>query len=737
MDNNKKLINLANLAKLSKSLDDRCKDSVNEVKSSVDEAKAEFVSEIARVEAMLGGRSIRYVTQDEYDALSPAEKNSDTVVYFVTDDMGDDGIHDHDDLYFTKEEINALLAALPDNDHTHDEYYTTTTIDSMLSNKSDKDHEHSDYATKDEVEALGSNVDKELAKKADKSEIPSLENYYNKNDVDGIKKNLESTIAGEVAALTSAIGGKANEGHNHDTLYHTKEYINANFYTRNDIDSTVNEINADKADKADLASYYTKTEVNGIKDDILEVQEELSTELDKTKTELANHKHDDDYYTKNEINTKFNNVAEKEHDHDDVYATKDEVEALETNYGLQLDNKADKSELSRFDNYYNITQVDGFVSNIESNIAEEVSTLNGAIATAKTNAINSAKSYTDTAVSNLVDSAPEAMNTLNELAEAIKNHNDEYTAYVATVASNIATAKAEAIADAAAKDTALHTTITTEINGKIEDINESISNNVSTLEGKIETAKAEAIAEAAKKDTALHTTISAEIDADVKAEADRAKAAEEGLQAKFDSLDTSFENHNHDDKYYTESEIDTKIAGINTTIETQVAKLTGNIATAKSQAITEAGKLDAALKTQLQAEIDADVKIEKERAENKEAEIIGQLTADKSALMKEINDLKAALNPEVKLVSVTGNTLTLTADKYQKCMNMVDGVQVVFPSVTNFTEIHLYFTTEIDLNLDFPECKWRVDPNIEEGKSYEIIAIYNTIEWLVNVIVYS
>ena len=89
-------------------------------------------------------------------------------------------------------------------------------------------------------------------------------------------------------------------------------------------------------------------------------------------------------------------------------------------------------------------------------------------------------------------------------------------------------------------------------------------------------------------------------------------------------------------------------------------------------------------------------------------------------------------------VDVVDGVLNLTNDKYQKVLNMVDGVEVVFPEVTGLTEIHLFFTSEDEINLSFPDnCKWRIDPNVEIGNSYELICIYNTIEWLVNVKYYS
>ena len=70
---------------------------------------------------------------------------------------------------------------------------------------------------------------------------------------------------------------------------------------------------------------------------------------------------------------------------------------------------------------------------------------------------------------------------------------------------------------------------------------------------------------------------------------------------------------------------------------------------------------------------------------------------------------------EVVQVDIVDNILQLTTDKYQKT-NMVDGTEIIFPSVNKFTEIHLYFDAETNLSLNFPDCKWRVEPNIEEGK---------------------
>ena len=136
---------------------------------------------------------------------------------------------------------------------------------------------------------------------------------------------------------------------------------------------------------------------------------------------------------------------------------------------------------------------------VQGNEAQE-----GSIAKAE----KDAKDYADQKIAELVDSAPDNLNTLKELAEAIKTHGNEYTAYIETVNGQIATAKQEAI-------------------------------NAAGLA-------------ADNKDLELHQTISAEIDADVKAEADRAKAEEADIRADFATADAKVLA---DAKAYTDQEV--------------------------------------------------------------------------------------------------------------------------------------------------------------------------------------
>lgn len=92
-------------------------------------------------------------------------------------------------------------------------------------------------------------------------------------------------------------------------------------------------------------------------------------------------------------------------------------------------------------------------------------------------------------------------------------------------------------------------------------------------------------------------------------------------------------------------------------------------------------------------------------------------------------------------ITVINGVVSLTNDRYQKINEVVDGdIQFVFPEidVTEFTEISVFFSVGTDVNIAFPEnCKWRVDPNINKAKAFEVVCKYNTMMWLVNVIAYS
>lgn len=94
------------------------------------------------------------------------------------------------------------------------------------------------------------------------------------------------------------------------------------------------------------------------------------------------------------------------------------------------------------------------------------------------------------------------------------------------------------------------------------------------------------------------------------------------------------------------------------------------------------------------------------------------------------------LQKSVVSKTVSNGTLTLTTDRYQKA-TLANGNTIALPTVSNFTEINLFVKGALT-NINLPEnCKWRVDHNLSAGTSYMFTFIYTTVEWLVEVKIYS
>jgi hypothetical protein len=232
-------------------------------------------------------------------------------------------------------------------------------------------------------------------------------------------------------------------------------------------------------------------------------------------------------------------------------------------------------------------------------------------------------------------------------------------------------------------------------------------------------------------------------------------------------------SHNHNDSYYTKSQVDTAIAGV-TVDSIQAAPKThthnqinsrGNVApetannrpavsglsmsqaynngypTAYGNVMTMKGGGDGQLLIGWSgtngAHAPAYIRSRRDQLDANWSEWAQIYT---TANKPSCNDIGAAPKDNaISTVSVSNGKLALTKAKRQKCTNIVSGTEIVFPTVSNteFLEIHLYFNAELNMNLILPDCKWRVDPNLEAGKSYELVATWNTMNWLANLIVYS
>ena len=93
-----KLIDINNLDKLSKALDAHYKELIDKEKARALAEEQKLQDKINATEDMLGGKSIRYVTQAEYDGLTEEEKNNSEITYFIVDAI--DSSHGHENKDF-------------------------------------------------------------------------------------------------------------------------------------------------------------------------------------------------------------------------------------------------------------------------------------------------------------------------------------------------------------------------------------------------------------------------------------------------------------------------------------------------------------------------------------------------------------------------------------------------------------------------------------------------------------
>ena len=92
----KKIVDLDNITRFASALDSRMinKIAIEELRAKAEESN--LLQAINRAEQMLGGKSLVYLTEAEYDSLTDEEKNNENIMYCITDaiDTGN-ASHEH------------------------------------------------------------------------------------------------------------------------------------------------------------------------------------------------------------------------------------------------------------------------------------------------------------------------------------------------------------------------------------------------------------------------------------------------------------------------------------------------------------------------------------------------------------------------------------------------------------------------------------------------------------------
>ncbi len=258
-----------------------------------------------------------------------------------------------------------------------------------------------------------------------------------------------------------------------------------------------------------------------------------------------------------------------------------------------------------------------------------------------------AKAHAEQKIADLVNSAPEDLNTLKELADAIAEHGTVVDGYVSTINQSIATAKQEAIddaaEDAASKDAALKAELQKEIDDDVDVVAKAVSAEAeraageeARIEGLVTTEKGRAEGQEAAIRQELANAIAKEVedrDAAILVEQQRAEAEEAAIRGAFANADTALENR-------LNQKIADDIAAESALRQAEEADIRADFAAA-----------DSALKTELQAEIDSDVNVEKLRAEGAEAGLAGRLDViegeGEGSIKKAVADLAAIHDKEM------------------------------------------------------------------------------------------
>lgn len=138
----------------------------------------------------------------------------------------------------------------------------------------------------------------------------------------------------------------------------------------------------------------------------------------------SSHAHDDRYYTESEIDSKLDSKADINH----VHTIDSSLSSTSTN---PVQNKVINSAISNKVPTTRTINGKALSSNITLSASDVGADASGSANTALTNA----KTYTDSKISALVNSAPETLDTLGELAAAMEDNSDAIEALEAVAAS--------------------------------------------------------------------------------------------------------------------------------------------------------------------------------------------------------------------------------------------------------------------------------------------------------------
>ena len=298
------------------------------------------------------------------------------------------------------------------------------------------------------------------------------DNHYNQSEVDKLlsyKQDAESALKLGETSSTAYRGDRGKIAYDHSQVAHAP----SNAQKNSDITKAEIEAKLTGAITTHSHSYAGSSTAGGAATSANKVNQSLKVQLNGGTTEgtdlftfngsaaktinltpdslglsAAGHNHDDRYYTETEINTKLGEVE------DNIGKAVEGMEGLVN--GEAETRAAEDTKLQKAIDSEATTRL-----NADNALDARLDVLEGSGTGSVAKALADAKSYADTKVAGILDSAPETLNTLNELATALGNdanfattistqiggkaptsHASSATTYGASSASNYGHAKA-------------------------------------------------------------------------------------------------------------------------------------------------------------------------------------------------------------------------------------------------------------------------------------------------------
>ena len=397
--------------------------------------------------------TVRLTDSTMYDGKLDTVTKKMTNYYIVT---GNETIDINSDManYYTKDEIDDLIANIEAGEVDLTKYYTKSQIDIKLNGYVEDDVLGS-YYTKNEVNDLIDGLSTGGTLNVD------LTDYYTKTEVNNlIPTDYLTSIPAEYVTETEL----NNKG------YLTQHQSLTNYYTKGEVNNLIDGLSTGDGE-VNLTNYYTKDEVNNLipKDYLTEIPSEFITETELNKslsgyakltdiptdyikeipseyiTEselndkgyLTEHQSLSNYYTKSEVDNKINNSGNFD---STQYYTKSEVDnKIPTDYltsipseyitETELTEKGYLTQHQSLDNYYTKGEVDNkiptdYIKTIPSEYITETelnTSLNGYSTTSHTHSEYITEQYDDTALANRVSALESELTGVSEQITELNN----------------------------------------------------------------------------------------------------------------------------------------------------------------------------------------------------------------------------------------------------------------------------------------------------------------------------